>query len=308
MPRQHMTPAEATAAGLFPRSILRRDYRLKPGKGQQSAGTVWQGQGSYRVFAKADCIPLRPRREPTPAQLAALAAGRELAGTVQCVGCGQRFLPEEMGIMRAGRHIMKRHCEECIHEGCLTVARATAAGWLTDNPLFLDTETTGLGDSDQIAEIAVLDQAGAILFQSLVNPSCPMAPEAAAVNGITEAEIATAPTWPLVFAQVATLIEGRTIICHSSDFDKRMVQQTCVAYGLSAPAVNWRCTKELLADGNGGRWPSLADAMNLVAATWPEFGKAHRASYDADLCRRVVLALATAHAGQQPVNSGDDEK
>lgn len=295
--RQYMTPAEATAAGLFPRSILRRDYRLKPATGQPSAGTVWQGQGTYQVFAKADCVPMRPQRAPTPAQLAALAAGRELAGTVRCNQCGQRFLPEQMGEMWRGRHIHKSQCEGCIQENRLATAKATATAWLEAKPLFLDTETTGLDDCDQIAEIAILDAAGAVLFQSLVKPSCPMNPAAAAVNGITDAELSTAPTWPQVFAQVAPVIEGRTVICHSADFDERMLHQTCAAYGLDAPGATWQCTKELLADGNGGRWPRLGDAMSLVGATWPESGKAHRAAYDADLCRRVVLALAI-QAGQ----------
>ena len=37
-------------------------------------------------------------------------------------------------------------------------------------PIFLDTETTGTGQTDRIIQIGIVDAQGETLFQSLVNP------------------------------------------------------------------------------------------------------------------------------------------
>ena len=88
--RQYKTPAEAAAEGLFSRAELKRQFRLKPAPGQRPVCQVWQGRGLYSVFAKADCVPMRPTKPLTDKQRAALAAGRELVGTAICSKCGQR--------------------------------------------------------------------------------------------------------------------------------------------------------------------------------------------------------------------------
>ena len=74
--RQYKTPAEAAAEGLFSCAELRKQFRLKPAKGQYPACNIWQGIRFYSVYAKADCVPMRPARPLTDKQRAALAAGR----------------------------------------------------------------------------------------------------------------------------------------------------------------------------------------------------------------------------------------
>ena len=52
--------------------------------------------------------------------------------------------------------------------------------------LFLDTETTGLATPDQIIEIAIVDQTGKGLLNTLVNPGrVPINGHAQAAHGIT---------------------------------------------------------------------------------------------------------------------------
>lgn len=283
-----MTPAEAREAGLFPRSILRRECRLKPAKGQRAAATVWQGQGFYYVFAKVDCVAMRPYCAPSPAQAAALAAGRALTGTVLCKTCGNRV---DADYTERGR------CYDCIRNEqwerereIENEARAVAAAWLAANPLFLDTETTGLDATDQVCEIAILDVDGAVLFSSLVSPSCSMNPAAASVHAISHDELVNAPTWPHVHDAVAAILSGRLVIAHNADFDMRLLSQTCRAYGLDIPPAEWDCTQALLTPLNGGRWPRLSKAVDLAGADVGA-GAAHRAVRDADTVRRIVLAL-----------------
>ena len=44
---------------------------------------------------------------------------------------------------------------------------AIARRWLDENPLFLDTETTGLGTNDEIAQNAIVDRYGTPAINTL---------------------------------------------------------------------------------------------------------------------------------------------
>ena len=60
--------------------------------------------------------------------------------------------------------------------------------------IVIDTETTGLTDSDELLQISVIDDAGTVLFDSLVRPYFHTEwPEAQKVNGITPEMVAGAP-------------------------------------------------------------------------------------------------------------------
>ncbi len=84
---------EAEARGLLCKSHLRQE-RLKPAPGQPAVGEVWFGRGWAPVYDRALCVPLRPYRPATPAQITALEAGRALP----CIRCGERV--ETEGLVR----------------------------------------------------------------------------------------------------------------------------------------------------------------------------------------------------------------
>lgn len=106
--------------------------------------------------------------------------------------------------------------------------------------VFLDTETTGLDDDAQIVEIAIVDSAGVVLFESHCKPTVPVDPEAAAIHGISSDKLATAPAWPEIAAQVRAALEGKTVVIFNSNFDIRILQQTATAHtqGLGQAAYN----------------------------------------------------------------------
>lgn len=174
-------------------------------------------------------------------------------------------------------------------------ARAEAARWLAADPVFLDTETTGLGDTDQVVEIAIVDARGVVLLDTLVRPTVPVSEEAAAIHGIAEHELANASPWEAVLDRLRSVIDGALVICHGAHFDASLIAQTCRAHSLPIPdPAAWECTLHLLTAANDGRWPRLTRAMDLAGAERPMDGRAHRASYDAECCRRIVCALAAA--------------
>src|SRR5215208_5699012 len=103
---------------------------------------------------------------------------------------------------------------------------------LKENPVYLDTETTGLGKSDEIIEISIIDDDGQTLFESLIKPSQPIPAASTQVHGITDADVQSCHSWPLVWPQIRGVLFGRRIIIYNEDFDIRMMQQSHKIYNL----------------------------------------------------------------------------
>lgn len=161
--------------------------------------------------------------------------------------------------------------------------------------VFLDTETTGLDDSAQVVEIAIVDDTGAVLFESYCRPTVPVDPGAQAVHGIGPEKLATAPAWPEIAEQVRAVLEGKRVVIFNSDFDTRMLQQTATAHtqgmGVEAydAAIKWileletECAMYRAADvyGATNQYGTIS-LVNAAAAAGVEFqGRAHSAAGDA---------------------------
>jgi DNA polymerase-3 subunit epsilon len=291
----------AMRARLLTKTQLRSE-RLKPAKGQLPATEYWQGRGWVNLYDPGAAKPMRAYRAPTATQLASLSSGRKLVGTAPCASCGARIdrqllnrrgLCDKCMAEALDRELRARHASACAH----------AAQLLACDPLFLDTETTGLDGEAEIIEIAVLDRHGQVLLESLVRPVCPVPPEVSAIHGLKDADLLDAPTWPALADSLTQLLAGRTVVAHSASFDERLIEQSCRRHGLIAPVVaSWECSLELTAGIEGVRRPALAVAMRLAGAEPPDpsRGHPHRAVYDADCCRRVVAALAAHHVQSSP--------
>lgn len=173
---------------------------------------------------------------------------------------------------------------------------------LQENPLYLDTETTGLERNDEIVEIAVVDHLGQIVFESLVKPTRPIPPAASRIHGITNDDVLAAPSWVLVWPRVRPLLAGRLIAAYNAEFDLRMLQQTHARCGLP-----WRenlrtfCIMKLYAQllgewdarKGGYRFHSLDSAGRNCGIPMPN---AHRAAADTLLARALLEFIA----GMQP--------
>lgn len=274
---------EAEARGLLCKSHLRQE-RLKPAPGQAPAGEVWFGRGWASVYDRALCVPLRSYRPATSAQAAALEAGRAHVGTAQCDRCCERVETEEL---------VKRICVRCWS----AEAAATARGWLESDPLILDTETTGLGDDAQVIEVSVIDTRGQVLLDTLVRPSGKIPAEASAIHGITDADVATAPTWADIHERLAELVADRLVIAYGADFDVRLIEQTAARHKLEWQRPTTGCAMRLYAQHNGEwsdrrgtwRWMKLGVAAE---ASGIDAGGAHRALADCRMTLGVLQNLA----------------
>jgi DNA polymerase-3 subunit epsilon len=177
--------------------------------------------------------------------------------------------------------------------------RAIARGWLARRPLYLDTETTGLGHDDEIVEIAILEHDGSTLIDTRVKPSKPIPPDATRVHGIGPLDVAAAPDWALVQAEVHRVLAGRACIIYNAPYDLRMLVQTARIHRCPRPplARAW-CAMQLYAAWHGDwnharqdyRWQKLGAAAAQMGLAVPE--NLHAARADAALTRALVRAMA----------------
>ena len=57
---------------------------------------------------------------------------------------------------------------------------------IDNDPVYLDTETTGLESFDEIIEIAIVNATGKVVYESFVRPQKPIPASATAVNHISK--------------------------------------------------------------------------------------------------------------------------
>jgi DNA polymerase-3 subunit epsilon len=279
---------------LYTKTQLREQHRMKPGRDQLPASRYWQGQGYVDLYDLAQAVPMRPARAASPAQAAALAAGRSLAGTMPCP-CGRRgdrtFVLEHGICGACYDNAMWEQQQDEERDRRLSV-RDAAADVLARGALVLDVETTGLDEDAEIIEIAVVDLAGAVLFESLVKPVGQVTPEARVIHGIDDTMLTDAPSWPVVYQLVVPLLVGRHLAAHNAEFEERMLTQTCNRHGLPLIANSgWACTMQMATPLNDGRWPNLARALELAGVVRVEGLMAHRALGDALRCRQLLHGL-----------------
>ena len=203
-------------------------------------------------------------------------------------------------------------CEQCRNELRWLKDRAEVVTWAKGLGSFvvLDTETTGLDSDAEILQIAIINQDGAVLLDSYVRPQEPIieAGRAFAVNGITNAMVASAPSFADLYPQIAALLAGRTVVVYNVDFDRRMLAQACRRYDLPLIEANWNCAMVAYAEWHGA-WSPYRHACywQPLDTARAEFDLGFDGSHGALGDCRATLGLIKALASKEVegvVNSG----
>ncbi|MFC5280463.1 PolC-type DNA polymerase III [Arcanobacterium canis] len=98
----------------------------------------------------------------------------------------------------------------------------------------VDCETTGLDrQTDRIIEIAVIQLSQTLeeeaQFHTLVNPQRPVS--ASFIHGITDADVATAPTFTQIMPHLISLLTTRIIVAHNFPFDRGFLNHALAMSG-----------------------------------------------------------------------------
>ncbi|ELJ4169144.1 3'-5' exonuclease [Salmonella enterica] len=219
--------------------------------------------GKYGVWRLADCVPMRELKPQTEKQRQAAAQ----------LGLQSRMKSER------GR------------------AARLAHTWLSQDPVFLDTETTGLDDTAQALEIGLVNARGETIFETRLKPTVSIDPAAAAVHGISDDDLVRAPSWPDIAQQLQHHIGRRPLVIFNAEFDTRILKQTAAAHNDPASwldSLTVYCAMRLAAGyyGPTNRYGtiSLATAASQAGLNWS--GQAHSAVADAVMTARVVNDVA----------------
>ena len=166
-------------------------------------------------------------------------------------------------------------------------------------PLYLDTETTGLGTRSEIIEISIIDDHGAVRFDSLVRPRDRIELDAIRIHGITQEMVSDAPLWNEVWPPIETILDGKLVGIYNRDFDLRLMKQSHQRYWMPwrVQEENFFCIMRLYARFRGDwdtrrgdyRWHSLEAAGRQSRIQLPN---SHRATDDARLARELLHFMA----------------
>ncbi len=118
------------------------------------------------------------------------------------------------------------------------------ARWLlrASNVVLHDTETTGLDQTAEVVEIALLTPRGEVLFDSLIRPIGPIPAVATAIHHLDDAAVGHAPTWAELFPRIAALLHRRIVVVYNAAYDRRILEQTSALAGVpSLRPAGWHC-------------------------------------------------------------------
>jgi len=180
-------------------------------------------------------------------------------------------------------------------QDCIAKAKALWAS----RPVFLDTETTGIGRRAEVVEICVIDTDGSVLLESLVKPTVPVSREARQIHGISEAQLRNAPSFAEILPEVTRVLSGRSVVIYNAVYDIPVIVQSARAHGLDSNCdTESYCAMLLYAEFAGDwdayrsscRWHKLINAVVRCGITLPP--RLHRARADAEITRQLLMHMA----------------
>lgn len=178
-------------------------------------------------------------------------------------------------------------------------AKTARFGLLEDDVVVLDTETTGLSFKDcELIEISAARLRGREVierFETFVDPGRPIPPEIQKLTGISQIDVAGAPSPKEAVAELAAFVGGAPVLAHNATFDRTFIE--AVPGGAEVSDI-WVDTLSLsriaLPRLSSHRLADMASAFGCAAVT-------HNSTDDVDaLCgmwRIILCALSDLPAG-----------
>lgn len=250
---------------------------LKPADRKQPEAYLWIHKEYVPLYDQAQTSP---RRQLTEEQKQArLATLQKTLEKFTCQRCGA--IPSNLA---ATRYFTPGACRTCRDH---LDAAEWASTWLSspDNAAIIDTETTGLYGLP--VEIAVVDLTGQALFHSVVNPGQSCEPEAQEIHGITDEEIAAAPTLAQIWPDLVKALKGKTtLLAYNVAFDQYIMVQAARAAGQKRLPQQWECIMLQYA-AFVGEWNDYHGDYR-----WQKLNGGHRALGDALAALDVLKEMA----------------
>ena len=187
-----------------------------------------------------------------------------------------------------------------LYQALAEAARDATLSLMEDDVIVVDTETTGLDPAYcSLIEIAALRMNGPDIvgrFQTFVNPGCSIPEEITELTGITNADIADAPSPREAVAAFAQFAGECDLIAHNAPFDLRVLASCLHDYHIDwQPEAAYLCTCQM-----GKRaYPYLPNhKLNTLCDHLQLSLDHHKAGSDSRAC--ALLLLNYLEKGLQP--------
>ena len=148
--------------------------------------------------------------------------------------------------------------------------------------VYLDTETTGISDDDEIVEITIIDDDGEPIVNTLVKPVYHSNwPGAERVHGISPIDVRHAPTQSQISDKIRDAVKDAQVVIYNAPFDSKFLPEL-------EDAAEIKCAMREFAEWNNSRWIKLTNATKIIGYEWEG---AHRALADTLALRAVWKAI-----------------
>lgn len=168
----------------------------------------------------------------------------------------------------------------------------TAKGFAMSRMAVLDFETANHqpGSACQLGIVVLEPWRVVSEHQWLIRPQrLYFSPRCVQVHGLTARDVIDSPTWDGVWSEVASLLDGATVIAHNAGFDAKVLSSTCSLYDIAIQPIDLQCTRLIAKRG----WPGLpSHALAAMAEHLSISFRHHDALEDARAAATILLRAA----------------
>ena len=193
------------------------------------------------------------------------------------------------------------HFQRAWLQRCQDIRRGAQNLLLDKHAVLLDTQTTGLGERDEVVELALLSAVeGVPIYNTLIRPKCPIPWEATLRHGLRDEDVRSARTFDEVWTDLLPLLERyQRVISYNAEFHRDRLDWTAQAYGYRLPPLTWKCLMIHYATFYGQirpgdatspfRWQTLRNACMQQKT---HVGRSPRALSQVKRAHRLLVAIA----------------
>lgn len=186
------------------------------------------------------------------------------------------------------------------------------ADWTSLRYVVVDVEGNGQQPPD-LVELGLVPIVGGVIGTPsnwLVRPDRPITPMARKIHGIRNEDMAGAPLFADVQADVLRALDGAVLVAHNAHVDVGVLQHALSDWQRPEVFDTLKLARRLLPGQTSYRLGALVDAFGLAVGL-PDGLTPHRATYDVLVTARLFVHLAASRSldelrGKPPEGGGDE--